>query len=206
MSLVQGKLFFLGLLMMALHVNVHAAQMEPVPQKIIREATDQLLERFRQEEMLIRTQPGKLYDLVVDVVVPTFDFWRMSRWVLGKYWRKASVKQRQRFVVEFQQMLVRTYSAALLEYKGQELVFLPMKGPSKRGEVTVRVEIEQAGAFPIPISYRLYQKDNEWKIFDVKIDEISMVSNYRTTFGSEIRKHGIDWLIRELAAKNGKKN
>jgi phospholipid transport system substrate-binding protein len=105
-------------------------------------------------------------------------------------------------VSQFRQLLVRTYSSALYEYTDQELIFLPMEGSEAEGLVTVRLEIEQAGGFPIPINYTLRLGDNGWKVFDVSVDEVSLVTNYRSSFARAIKKNGVDGLIKTLQERN----
>jgi phospholipid transport system substrate-binding protein len=122
--------------------------------------------------------------------------------VLGKHWRKAKADQRVAFTNEFKSLLVRTYSNALLEYADQTIKYLPFRDSQDAGDVTVRSEIEQPGGFPVPINYRLYLKAGEWKVYDVYIDDISLIANYRSSFSREIRKIGIDKLIQKLADKN----
>jgi phospholipid transport system substrate-binding protein len=98
---------------------------------------------------------------------------------------------------------VRTYSSALLEYTDQVLVYLPMEGSEAEGEVTVRTEIEQAGGFPIPINYVLRNGDDGWKVLDISVDEVSLVTNYRSSFARAIKKDGVDGLIETLRGRNG---
>jgi phospholipid transport system substrate-binding protein len=97
---------------------------------------------------------------------------------------------------------VRTYSSALFEYTDQEMIYLPMEGSEAEGEVTVRTEIEQAGGFPIPINYALRLGDEGWKVFDVSVDEVSLVTNYRSSFARAIKRDGIDGLIKTLQERN----
>ena len=99
-------------------------------------------------------------------------------------------------------MLVRTYSSALLEYTDQALIYLPMEGVEADGEVTVRTEIEQAGGFPIPINYMLRLGDDGWKVIDISVDDVSLVTNYRSSFARAIKKDGVDGLIETLRDRN----
>ena len=136
------------------------------------------------------------------IVLPHFDFRKMSSWVLGKNWRKANKEQKQKFTDQFSRLLVRTYSKALHDNSDKKIEFLPIRGKAKKDEVVIRTEIPQKGGFPIPIDYKMHLKKGEWKVYDVVIDSLSLVANYRTSFNQEIKKSGIDNLIAKLADRN----
>ncbi len=174
------------------------------PQELIQYVANQTLERIKKEKARIKANPSRINALVDELILPHFDFERMSRWVLGKYWRKATADQKKRFVAEFKDLLIRTYGNSLLEYSDQKITYLPFRNKPGATEVTVRSEVEQPGGFPIPINYRLYKKGNEWKVYDVVIDDVSLIANYRTSFSREIRKSSLEHLIETLAEKNTK--
>jgi phospholipid transport system substrate-binding protein len=126
----------------------------------------------------------------------------MSSWVLGRYWRNATPKQRQEFTEQFRTLLVRTYAKSLSSYTDNKITYLPFRSSPDQTDVKVRTEVDQPGGFPIPIDYDLYLKGDEWKVFDVTIDGVSLVTNYRTTFANQIRMDGLDKLISSLAERN----
>ena len=105
-------------------------------------------------------------------------------------------------VTEFRQLLVRVYAKALLNYSGQKIRYLPLRAGRRAGEVTVHTEVREAGGPPIPVNYRLYLKNGAWKVYDISIDGISLVANYRSSFAAEIRRKGVDSLIETLKARN----
>lgn len=191
----------LALLMMLVLVPVRAAEIAE-PESIVRETTDQVLENIRNHLEEYKKNPAKLYSMVDKLVLPHFDFERMTALALGRYKRKVKGDQKERLVKAFRDLLVRTYSKALLEYNGQKVAFLPMRGSVEQGDVTVRTEIDQPGGFPIPINYSLYLKDGQWKVYDVVIDNISMVTNYRSSFAREIKSNGVESLIKTLQTRN----
>lgn len=172
------------------------------PETLVRQTSERMLTVLKQQHDVIKSEPARLYGLVDDIVLPHFDFERMARWVLGKNWRQATPEQQQRFVVEFRNLLVRTYGTALLEYNDEEVRFLPLRMSAGAEEVTVRTEIQQPGGLPIPINYSMYRRADGWKVYDVVIDGISLVSNYRTDFSAQIRSGGIDALIVRIAERN----
>ena len=192
---------FLAILLVFFIVPTWAAMS---PQELVVDTSQKTITRLKAEKETIKKDPGRLYDLVNDTVIPHFDFERASRWVLGKYWRKASAEQQKRFVEEFKNLLVRTYATSLADYADQKLTYLPFRDKEDAEEVTVRSEVDQPGGFPIPINYRLHKKNGAWKVFDVVIDGISLVSNYRTSFAKEIREANIEALIKKLEARNKK--
>lgn len=176
------------------------------PQQLVQQTAEQMLDKLRTERKVIDEHPGRIYELVDKIVLPHFDFERMSSWVLGKYWRRATPDQRKRFVNEFRNLLVRTYAKSLSSYTNNKITYLPFRGAPGQTDVKVRTEVDQPGGFPIPIDYDLYLKGDEWKVYDVTIDGVSLVTNYRTTFSNEIRQGGLDKLISSLANRNNQES
>lgn len=172
------------------------------PDRLVRETTEAVLAILKEDSERVRSDPGYLYGVVEEVVLPKFDFEEMTRLAVGKHWQRADPAQRASLVREFKTLLVRTYSKALQEYTDQAVLFLPMRGDAAAGDVTVRTEIEQPGGFPIPVNYSLYRQDGQWKVYDVVIDGVSLVTNYRTSFSQKIRAEGVDGLIAQLRQRN----
>lgn len=173
------------------------------PEQLIRETSEKVLDEIRNNSEQYKADPEGVYDLVNTVVLPHFDFAAMTDLALGRYTDDVNELQRPEIVNEFRLLLVRTYSSALLEYTDQTLVYLPMEGSEAEGVVTVRTEIEQPGGFPIPINYVLRKGDDGWKVFDISVDEVSLVTNYRSSFARAIKKDGVDGLIATLRSRNG---
>ncbi len=172
------------------------------PEQLVRQTSESVIAEIRANRDIYKSDPKKVYELVDELVLPHFDFASMTDLALGKYKDEVSATQRPAIVAEFRQLLVRTYSSALFEYTDQEMIYLPMEGSEADGMVIVRTEIEQAGGFPIPINYELRLGDEGWKVFDVSVDEVSLVTNYRSSFARAIKKDGIDGLIRTLRERN----
>ncbi len=187
-------LFLLALLPLSANAQANMGADE-----LVKQTAESIVLRIKAEQEKIDEQPEHLFKLVDDVVLPHFDFEKMSKWVLGKYWRKADQTQREAFTIEFRHLLVRTYAKALADGVDQPIEYLPLRAKPNDTDVTVSTEILQDGGFPIPINYSMYLVDGEWKVYDVDIDGISLVTNYRTSFSSEIRRKGIDGLIEKLA-------
>jgi len=175
---------------------------DAVPEQLVRSTTDQMLALFVENRQMIERDPRSLYGLVDDIVLPHFDFQRMSQWVLGKYWRSASAEQREKFLQEFRNLLVRTYSSLLFDYTSQTIEYLPSRITHNGERATVRTVVNGTDGAKIPIVYSMYLKNNNWQVYDVAIEGISLVSNYRSTFASEIRSSGLDKLIERLTQRN----
>ena len=189
----------LSLVLLMMSLPVLAA---PAPEQLIRETSDRVLDEIKTNGDKYRSDPASIHALVNDVVLPHFDFYEMTDLALGRHKNDVSAEQKPVIVDEFRQLLVRTYSSALLEYTDQALVYLPMEGEEADGRVTVRTEIEQAGGFPIPINYALRLGDDGWKVYDISVDDVSLVTNYRSSFSRAIRKDGVDGLIKTLQDRN----
>lgn len=196
------KKIFAALLLVWMAGFVGASAAAPPPQDLVKQTADRMLAKLKEERAVIRKDPGRIYELVSDIVLPHFDFERMSAWVLGKHWRTATPDQKKRFTEEFRNLLVRTYATSLTEYTDRKINYLPLRGDPNATDVTVRTEVEQPGAAAIPIDYSLTLKNNEWLVYDVAIDSVSLVTNYRSTFANEIRQGGLDKLIGKLAERN----
>jgi len=174
------------------------------PSSVIKSTIERVLEKLAAEQEAIKNNPDHVYALVNEIVVPHLDIERMSRIVVGKHWRRASPGVSQRFVSEFQIMLVRTYGTSLREYANQEIHFFPPQKLSDKRRATVRIEIRPNGAPAIPLAFSMYQKNGAWKVYDLKIEGISLVANYRTQFSGVIRNKGLKGLVADMAARNQK--
>ncbi|VAW59861.1 Phospholipid ABC transporter shuttle protein MlaC [hydrothermal vent metagenome] len=176
------------------------------PDELIKQTSEKVLSALEENKEKYKDHPEEIFKLVNDIILPHLDFRAMSKLALGKNWRKANKDQQGRFVEAFKTMLIRTYSKSLTEYAGQEIQFLPYRPPAEGKRTTkVKTVIDQGTGPDIPIIYSLRIKDDIWKVYDIKIDGISLVTNYRNSFASDIRKVGIDGLIEQLQAKSAGK-
>lgn len=195
-KLLLGFCLLLGVL-----VTVHAA-LTP-PDQLVRTVTDEVLEIVRQDEGIRRGDANRVIALVEEKVLPHFNFRRMTMLAVGRDWRQATPEQQTRLTESFRTLLVRTYSNALTQYRDQTIDFRPLRAAPTDTTVQVRTEVRQPGAQPIAIDYVLERTDAGWKVFDVIVAGVSLVTNYRGTFSQEIRNGGIDGLIAALERRNG---
>ncbi|HET8807032.1 MAG TPA: ABC transporter substrate-binding protein [Methylophaga sp.] len=193
-----------AMLMVVAGGSVRAEEM-PVPQALVKKASDEMLLALAEHEAELAEDPSKIYDLVEEILVKNFDFARMAKLALGKNWNSFNEAQQADFVEEFRMLLVRTYSTAMLEYTDEEIRFLPFHDDLSKKRVDVPMEVVQSGGPGIPMTLSLYlNADGEWKVYDVKIEGISLVTNYRSMFNRDINNGGIDKLIDDLAQRNEK--
>jgi phospholipid transport system substrate-binding protein len=194
-------------MMLALVWGAHssAALANDIPPDVLaRTTTQEVLEILKQDKELQKANQAKLYQLVEAKILPNFDFNRMTQLALGRHWPRATAQQKQELVIEFRNLLVRTYSSSLTAFSNQTVEFKPLTLKPTDTDVTVRSEIRQPGGQPIPIDYSMYKTAFGWKVYDVTIDNVSLVTNYRASFASTIRQHGIDGLIKTMAAQSAR--
>ncbi len=203
---MRNQLAFIAGLALMISVQVAVAEKAgDEAQMVVKETTDKVLGVLRAEGENLKQDRTKLYKLIDELILPHFDFQQMSRWVLGRYWHQATPEQRAEFVTQFQALLVRTYSEALVDYRNQNVNFLPVRERSP-DEVTVRAEIDQGAGPKIPVVYEMSRTDGGWKVYDVSVGGVSLVINYRSSFGQEIKRNGIEGLINRLKEKNSADN
>lgn len=201
-------LLALGLLLGA---KAGAASVPQAPEALMTEVSQRMIETLKRERDAVRERPQHMFDLVDQVLGPHVDFPRMSGWVLGKYWRQATAAQRERFIAAFRVMMVRFYTAALLEDPKQLddllarndnlITFLPGR-PAEGDTTTVRSEVHMEDGKAVQVLFAVHNRDGDWKVYDVTVEGVSLVTNYRTSFAQEITQVGIDGLIARLEERN----
>lgn len=179
-----------------------AASPDKAPDVLVRDVTNEVLEIVRADKAIQAGDTQRVIELVDAKVLPHFDFRRMTMLAVGRDWRQASAEQQTRLTDAFRTLLVRTYSNALTQYRDQRIDFRPSRFAPADTRVQVRTEVVQAGAQPIGIDYMLEKGEQGWKVFDVIVAGVSLVTNYRSSFGQEIARGGIDGLIRSLEERN----
>lgn len=172
------------------------------PDVLARNTTNEVLRIVKQDKDLKNGNNRKILSLVEEKILPNFDFPKMTQLAVGKNWSKASPEQQQQLVDQFKTMLVRTYSASLASVSDYKIEFTPLKLAAGDQDVTVNTVVSKPGAPPIPIDYRMEKQDAGWKVFDVLVDNVSMVTVYRNSFNSEVRKGGIEGLVAALSRRN----
>ena len=172
------------------------------PDALLQKVTAEVLTIVRQAKDIQSGNTGKAIELVEIKVLPHFNFQRMTALAMGRDWKKASGEQQAKLSEEFKTLLVRTYSNALTGYKDQTIRYKPTKMQNGDTEVVVKTEIVQSGGRPIQLDYSVERQNEGWKVYDVVVAGVSLVTNYRETFNQEVRANGVDGLVQMLVNKN----
>lgn len=175
------------------------------PDALVKRVTADVINSVKQDPAIQSGSSAKAATLIEQKVLPYFDFVRMTSLAMGPHWRQATPEQQKRVVDQFRSLLVRTYSSALAKYRDQVIeTKAPRTAASAEGSTVVRSTVTQSGAEPITIDYSMERSGSgDWKVYDIAVAGVSLVTTYRDTFAREIRDGGVDGLIKSLAAKNG---
>lgn len=172
------------------------------PQELIQKVSQDLLRDLDANRAVYTRDQKQLRGLVDKYLLPNFDVDYAARLVLGKNWRTATEDQRKRFIDAFYQSLMRNYGDAILEFSADRLKILPFRGDLASGSATVRTEITRDNGTPVPVNYSMRATPKGWKAWDVTIEGISYVKNYRTDFGAQAEKEGLEAVIKRLETQN----
>jgi phospholipid transport system substrate-binding protein len=194
------KHLLIGLSLFCFSLTSLAAE---APDELVKRTADDVLAIVKTDKDIQAGDQQKLFALAEEKILPNFNFDRVSRLVLGKNWTKATADQKVAFQKEFKTLLLRTYATALSKYKNQTIDYKPFKLVDGSPTATVKTAIQQPGGQPIGVDYSLEkQTDSSWKVYDIIIEGVSLVTNYRSQFAQEIRQNGLDSLIKKLGDKN----
>lgn len=194
--------WLIAVLFAGLSIVSSARADEIAPDAMIKNVTNDVLDIVRSDKDIQTGNTRKAVELVETKVLPNFNFTRMTSLAVGKDWRQANPAQQKVLTDEFRTLLVRTYSKALTEYRSQTIDFKPLKMQPTDTDVTVRTQIHQSGAKPVQLDYNVEKSDRGWKVYDISVGGVSLVTNYRSSFAQEISASGIDGLIKSLHSKN----
>ena len=194
------KRFFIGLSLLCFASASFAAE---APDELVKRTAEDVLTIIKSDKDIQAGNQEKLFALTEEKILPNFNFDKVSRLVLGKNWTKATPDQKTAFQSEFKSLLLRTYATALSKYKNQTIEYAPLRMADGATTASVKTSIVQSGGQPIAVNYSLEkQADASWKVYDIVIEGVSLVTNYRGQFAQEIRQNGLDSLIKKLADKN----
>ena len=189
------------LLVSALTVLAAFAQ-ELGPEALVRTVSRDVTTAIKQDREIRAGNPKKVVELVESMILPHVDTVRMTRLAVGAGWRQATPEQQKRLTEEFTTLVIHTYSAALLSYSDQVMDIKPARAQPGETEIVVKSEIRQQGAQAVNFDFMMEKTTIGWKLYDVKIGGVSLVTTYRASFQEEIRNRGIDGLIATLSTKN----
>ena len=159
------------------------------------------METLRAEEARAAAEPEFVLDVIESEIMPLVDFDGMARLILARHWRDASPAQRERFTEAFRNTLLQSYGVRLADYLDRRVVVVPRRSRQDDRMAVVSTEIEMGRGQPnIVVNYRLRPVGGDWRVFDVEAEGLSFVGNFRTSFNTEIGRHGLDALIARLEA------
>ena len=186
-------------------VTAFAARAEPTEaeaRELVEQTAEKVIREIGENRAAIKEDPEALLQIVDRILLPHVDSERMSRLVLGRYYRRATAQQLASFTREFQRLLVRTYAGPLSDLGNQEIAIVDSRPAGRDDELLVETEVRGGDLGTVPVAYRLAVVDGQWQSFDVVVDGISLVNNYRGSFAQKIQRDGLDGLIATLREQN----
>ncbi|MEK9826360.1 MAG: ABC transporter substrate-binding protein [Methylotenera sp.] len=193
---------FLAMMLSASLLSINVAHAEVTADELVKQTADDVLATIKNDKEIQAGNQQKIFALAEEKILPNFDFDRVCRMVLGKNWKTATPEQQAAFQKEFRSLLLRTYATALGKYRNQVIEYKPLRAEPDAKNVSVKTQILQPGGQPIAVDYSLVKVDGGWKVYDIVIESVSLVTNYRSQFSNEIRTNGLDSLNKKLAEKN----
>lgn len=189
-------------LAICLGMGAPAAAEIVAPDALAKSVTDEVLSIIRSDKEIQAGNQKKVLQLVEAKVLPHFNFARMTQLAMGRNWRQANPDQQKLLVDEFRTLLVRTYTSAFTQYRNQTVEYRAPRMSPADTDVVVQSFIKQPGGPPVAVDYSMEKTAAGWKVYNVKIEGVSLVENYRTTFNTEVQRSGVDGLIRSLSERN----
>lgn len=175
---------------------------ETTPEQLVKTTADEVLAIVKSDKDIQAGNMSKITTLAEQKVLPNFNFDVISRLVLGKNYSRATPAQQGEFQKQFKDLLVHTYSNALLKYKDQTINYLPSRVQPTDAKAVVKTQVVQSAAQPVEIDYSLEKSTGAWKVYDIVVADVSLITNYRGEFADIIRQKGMDGLNKSLADKN----
>lgn len=190
----------LNSLVLALLVSAGSATAAPAPtaHEVVADAVTRMARQLDSRRQELEGNRKELYALIDHELLPQFDTDYAGRLVLGKSWRSATPEQRKRFVDAFYNFLLRSYSSAVLKFDQNNFRILPPRAPPQDGRTVVDTEMRMPDGSTVPVSYSMHETPAGWKAYDVRIEGVSYVQNYRNQFNAEVAAKGLDALISRL--------
>jgi len=205
-TMLKGSSIVKKLIVAALAFAPLSAVAEQSPDAFVREAAELVDEAISDRREELATDRQALYGLIDEILLPRFDRRYAAQLVLGRHWRTASEEQRNQFIEAFYQSLMRQYADGILEFDLTQLKILPYRGDESQPRTVVRTTVELDDGTVVPVDYGLVRHDSGWQVFDVTIEGISYVRNFRAELNSEIQATSLDAVIDRLqreAAQGG---
>ena len=202
----------LGAILASILVAGHTVAETDSPRALLQQTAQEMITALNDNRDRIKQDPDYAQTLVEKILLPHVDFITASKWVLGKYWKDASKEQKLRFIRQFRSLLLRFYSSALAEYLNTHnealdpnvMRFFPLRDGSGDNQITLRSEVIPKTGNPVPVLYHMHKTSRGWKVYDVSVEGVSVITTYKTSFASEIQQNGLDAFLDSLQDRNAK--
>ena len=195
------SILFLAMLWLQPAAAQATATPGPGPQELMQKAAQQLLDALEADREGFRKEPKRVNVLVDQILLPHFDTQYSAQLVLGTHWRAATADQRKRFIDAFYHSLLNKYGAALAGFTSDRMTILPFRGDLSTGRAIVKTEVTTDDGTRVPVTYSMRATPQGWKAWDVTVEGISYVKNFRVDIGAEVDQRGLDAVIARLEAE-----
>lgn len=177
------------------------------PIVMLKSVTDNVMQELRNHRQEVRQNSNKLYALVDHLILPHVDFPEMARWVVGRNaWKAADSATQNAFIAEFKTLVVRSYARSLLEYTDQKIEFLPLRGAiGDKQRIKVLSLIKESGKEPVHMDYNLIRSGDNWKVYDIIVEGVSLMQGYRAQFAEDVRQGGLKGAIDSMHRHNNQR-
>lgn len=203
MILKNKVIFLFGLFLLVAMGEAQAQINQADPKEMVKELSQSVLKQIDLQRDALASDPAKVKVFADEYILPYVDTPKMARYVMGQYWRSATAKQQADFSEEFKNTLLRSYSQSLIKLKVSKIKVTRVEEP-REGRATVVTDVTQSDGNVSSVIYRAYlnKHTHKWMLYDVTIEGISLLLNYRKIFASEFDSKGIDQVIASLKEKN----
>ena len=195
---------FRNVLAVAFALVAVSAMAQETPDALVKRVSGEVLAIIKSDPKVQAGDQARIKEVVESKLLPNFDFERITALAMGRNWRQATPEQQKQLIDQFRALLVRTYSGALTQYRDQVMDYKPLRADANATDVTVKTEVIRQGQAPVQIDYGMTKTASGWKVYDVIVGGVSLVTNYRDEFSEQIKSGGVDGLIKTLVAKNSK--
>ncbi len=198
-NMIRMKLSVVALALGVFAADAAMGEPDIGPEQVIQEASDLTMKAIEARREELKGNREALFELVDEVLLPRWDRQYTGQLVMGRYWREATPEQREAFITGLYRKLLDSYGDGALQYDASQFRILGTRGNAAEGRVMVDSEVRLEDGTPVPISYRMRVHEGSWKVYDVVVEGISYVTNYRNQYTSEFRAKGITGVLAELA-------
>jgi phospholipid transport system substrate-binding protein len=199
---IAGYALMLALTLAAPAVLARDLAPDLAPDALLRAVAIKVIDKMKPDQEPGAADPANVASLVETDIAPLFDFIHMTRLAMARNWHLATAEQQRVLTKEFKTLLVGTYSNALASYRGEVISFKRLRAAPLATEVTVKSEVRQAGKGRMTLDYEMEKTSTGWKIYDIKVAGVGLVTTYREVFAEKVRDGGLDGLINFLVDRN----